>query len=69
MPQAQRGEIGQQRGQIAVSRTQHQRLAVMAQHPFGFADQLGQLAVGQYGMTFEVYSREGRLRVVVGHEI
>ena len=33
------------------------------------ADQFGQLTVGQYAMTFEVYGRECRLRVVVGHKI
>jgi hypothetical protein len=62
------GEVGQQRGQIAVSRTRH--LAVIAQHPSGFAGQPGQLTVGQYyGTTFEAHSRECRLCVVVGHEI
>ena len=41
VPWAKRGEISQQRGQITVPRTQHQRLAVMTQHPSGFAGQPG----------------------------
>jgi hypothetical protein len=41
----------------------------MAQYPLEFADQSGQLTVGQYGTVLEVYRWECRLRVVVGHEI
>jgi hypothetical protein len=48
---------------------QCQRLAVVSQHPLGFAGQPGQLTVRQHCMTIEVHSQESRPRVVVGHQI